>query len=366
MNINYNEERIDLDSLPAEKEIKGTKTLGCFMVGFATLWGGIPTAVLIGSLFSGKFEPAMLMILIFTVVGAVLFLVGLNQFFIKGTIKIGAEEISYFRKTLFKRAEWTEPVSSYKGVLYRSEYHSGGKNHSSYTLYIVELLHEEKEKTVQLFSSRSDGEVRKYWEDGARMLGKPALEKDGSGFIERDVEDLDKSVKELVQEKKIKVDFDPRSTPPDGLSVEVKDGLMCITLSTSPVPPVAALFMLAFPCVFIYIGFFMKEPPIIFGIIGILFLLIFGGVVVGSHFVRRQLQLSSSYVRSVLLTPWGGKMAVQLSADEIEQVTVKESSQTTRKEVSVKSDTGEITLGQSLKPEAQEWLKNCILAVISA
>src|SRR3990172_10032397 len=60
--------RLDVTALPATRVDKGAKGAGIFMMIFALVWGGVPTLMLIASIASGKFEPAMLFMLIFSVI----------------------------------------------------------------------------------------------------------------------------------------------------------------------------------------------------------------------------------------------------------------------------------------------------------
>jgi len=77
---------VDTAHLPFEWESsKGSKAAGVFLVIFALFWGGMPTAILVGSIASGKFEPEILFTLIFTVIGIGIFIGGLALFRYKKT-----------------------------------------------------------------------------------------------------------------------------------------------------------------------------------------------------------------------------------------------------------------------------------------
>ena len=77
----------------------------------------------------------------------------------------------------------------------------------AYTLHKVVLKHaREEDLDVLLYQSRSDRGVRLRAETLSRLLKRPILreEVDGS-FSERAVEDLDKSVRELVEEGSLRI-----------------------------------------------------------------------------------------------------------------------------------------------------------------
>lgn len=92
-----------------------------------------------------------------------------------------------------------EEIDRYAGIAYCEEFHAGSKNSSPYTFYIVELYHTDTKKTVIAYPSNSVHGVRAIWEDSCRQLNLPAIEKVGRTLIKRYVEDLDKSVRDLVK-----------------------------------------------------------------------------------------------------------------------------------------------------------------------
>ena len=98
------------------------------------------------------------------------------------------------------------------------KYHPGGKNRSSYTLYKVVLKHRADEvRDVLLYCSRSDSKHRHETEPFATMLQRPVLVDEGEGrYVERTVQDLDKSIAELVDEGEIDARFNPYDQPQGG------------------------------------------------------------------------------------------------------------------------------------------------------
>ena len=126
----------DINNLPATRVEKGSKGMGIFLIVFSLLWGGIPTVAGIASLMKGEFKPEMLIMLIFTAIGAALFMFGLSQFFKEVVTTLDEHSVRVKCKSLFGGAkEWSEQINNYRGVVSRSEHHSSGKNNASYTLY---------------------------------------------------------------------------------------------------------------------------------------------------------------------------------------------------------------------------------------
>jgi hypothetical protein len=356
----------DIDNLPATKVHKGSKALGIILMAFASLWGGIPTVALIASIASGEMKPEMLFILIFTVAGTGLFLFGLSQFFRKKTTTIATDDVRVESHSLFGRKQWTERLSRYEGVLSRSEYHSGGKNSPSYTLYIVELHHTDPKKIIRLYASRSDDGFRRIWEDYCRKLDMNAVEKDGDELIRRNVEDLDKSVKELVSEGKLDIEFDPSKPPPKGLRLQVKEDILEITITRKGFSVIGMLIAFLIPAIFVYCGFFIHDCPILFGIVGLFFGIVILSALIWSLITRPQIRLSREQIHVLRLTPWGETQGRTLRTAEIEMVKTGRKQGQGMKAVLLTTDAGEESVGDGLPPDALDWLKNCIMTVIAS
>ena len=357
--------RLDVSALPATRVDKGSKGTGIFMMIFALVWGGVPTLMLIASIASGEFDPAMLFTLIFSVIGAGLFAGGLHLLFSSTTTLIDRNRVTVTKKSLLGTKQWSEPLSAFEGILSRSEYHSGGKNRPSYTLYIVELRHADPKKAVRLYESRSDLDFHPIWEDYCRQLALPAVETDGDRLVKRDVADLDKSVRELVREGKVKVDFDPAKPPPAELSLRVDGDVLELTVVRKKSSPVGFAIALLIPCVFIYIGFFIKDCPIVFGIFGAIFLAIFAAVGVLSLLAREQISIGKDEIRSRQVMPWGVMEGARVRSADIEVVRIGKEAGAGRDAVLLQTDGGNVKVGEGLSSESLEWLKNCVTRIIS-
>jgi hypothetical protein len=357
--------KFDLTRLPAEaKNEKGSRFVGIFLMFFATFWGGMPTLMVIKSISSGEFEPEMFFVLIFTIIGTALFLTGL--WLLTRTVKttIHHDRIEQSSRSIFGSKYWNENISNYPGIVYRSEYHSGGKNQSSYTLYIVELHHPDKKKRIKLYSSKSDHGVRKIWEDCCRNLNMPALQADGNEMQERATEDLDKSVKELASEGKLSVAFDPSAPPPPGIQLTPKQDTLRIEIHASPMPIWGALIALGIPSVFIYLGFF-GPAPFIFGIFGAVFMAIFAWSMLWSVFTHEVIELNPNTIRLLRTSKHGDKLKHEIDGTSVESVSVGDDGNGQQKTVRIQTDMMTHKVGAGLKHDALSWLRDCILAVLT-
>lgn len=358
--------QIDLSSLPAVHHNSGSRFGGIFLILFSLFWGGIPGIIFISMVTSGEYESSMFFLLLFPVIGIGVFLGGLYTFTFRETLRIDATSVSREAKSIFGYKYWTEPLERYPGVLQRTEHRSGGKNSSSYTLHIVELYHEEKKKRIKLYESRSPNGFRKIWEDYSRQLNKPALEGSKGNMVSRAVEDLDKSVRDLAREGKLEVDFDPRKPPPDGFDLRVDGDKLRVSLPRTKSSIIGTLFFMAFAGVFLFIGFGIDDAPIAFGIIGLVFVLLIVAGLAWSRFTRQVLLIGKDRVRIFYETPWGDTTGKMMDASQIETVRIGyERNRNEREGVLLITDNATKKIGEGLPSEAQNWLKNCILAVIA-
>jgi hypothetical protein len=359
---------IDVSVLPATHVDKGSKLLGGFLMVFALLWGGTPAT----AVSSGQVGPASLFVLVFVAIGVAIFVAGLNMFFSSTTIVIDVHGINVTKKSLFGTRQWAERLDAYEGVLSRSEYHPGSKNSPSYTLYIVEMKHRERAKTVRLYESRSDIGFRAVWEDYCRQLNMPAVEMDGSRTVKRGAADLDKSVRDLVKEGKLKVEFDPTGRPPPQLSLRIDGDVLELTVVRKRMTSITGLLiLLAVPAAmaligFGVIGFLGKSVPVGVGVAGAVLFVLFLAFGIWSILTREQIRIGREWVETRQLTPWGANEGEKVASSEIETVRIGTEDGRGSDAVLLETDAGIVSIGEGLSPESMEWLKNCIMRVISA
>ena len=358
--------QIDLSQLPVEHADKGHRAGGIFLMLFAALWGGIPTLILLHSLIAGSFGAAMLGLLIFTVIGIGLFLLGLKFATTHRTIRFEPHQISLDERSLFGRKAWTEPKGRFPGIRARLEYHSGGKNRSAYTLHIVELHHEDKTKRIRLYASRSDSGFRKIHETYCRQLDLPALEGEGPSMTARAVEDLVKSVRELAREGKLNVAFDPDQEPPQGMRLDIDGARLRIALPRSRAPLTGAMIGLLVAGGLVAAGFGIADAPFFVGVIGLVLFVLIGAGTLWSAFATSVVIVAPDEIRILHHLPWGDTAGRTVDTGHIESVRIGRAIENQgRPGVLLVTDEGNVTLGQGLPRESLEWFSNCILAVIT-
>ncbi len=316
---------------------------------------------------AGKMQAELLFLLVFAVIGAGIFIGGLYLVTASTITILSREQVGVTKKSVFGTRQWTAPLCSFAGVRYRSEYHSGGKNSPSYTLYIVELAHEDCKQAVRLYESRSEAGVRGIWEDACRALNLPAVEGEGSNVVTRAVEDLDKSVKELAEEGRLQVDFDPSKPPPSRLSLKADGEFLELSVQNRPgVALFGGLIFLIVPAIFVYIGFFVKSAPVIFGIFGSVFMLIIVAGVIWLLITTEQIRVAKDEIHVRRQTPWGPTHGQRISTAGVETVRIGRRDGQGSEGILVETDAGTTVIGAGLPSDCLVWLKNCILKIISA
>ena len=367
----------DMEQVPCQHEVPDTKAGGIIMMAGAAFFVGMPTLYLIMSILDGEFKPAMLILLVLTVIGIGLFLLGLYLFSACTVTEFDGKTFRYRHKSVFGSKAWDESLSKYEGILARSEYHSGGRNSSpSYTLYIVELMHPDKQRRITLWQSRSSSGHRASWKKFSRQLALPALkqDEDGEEYTRSDAEDLDKSVRELAAEGKLEITFDSVANVPEKLELDIQGDQLEVVICNRMMPPgimltVMLIFFGPLATVTIWGGFFSVASNIFSRIVAVfvgvfIVFIVYRGIwlSVTTPLVR----INRKGLHILRRTPWGETQGTRIRADAIEDVRVgKATDRQNSSSVVVETDAGNHAIGARLDKDALEWLKNCILNKIA-
>ncbi len=99
-------------------------------------------------------------------------------------IEIHRDQITVTEKGIFGEKKWTEPVSAYKSLLHRTDLQIRSESEFGFmgpdrvylhTVYLLELIHPNHEKTLLIFRTPEEKVIRQMWKDAARALNLPAL-----------------------------------------------------------------------------------------------------------------------------------------------------------------------------------------------
>ena len=359
---------IDLDRLPATAERSGSRLFGVFIILFALVWGGFPIIAIAATWPPAETDSSLWLILLFPLFGAGLVLLGVHQMVWRKAIAIDHDSVQVRERGLRKQTDWSEPLSAYRGILRRTRQVS--RNKRRYTLYLVDLVHPDKGRTINLYTSASETRWREKWEHCARRLGLPALEEGDGDLVARDVEDLDKSVGDLISEGKIAVDYDLLSRRAEGVAVDVEGDTVVVTRTGPQNHIVASVLACLFPLIFIYVGFFLEDVPAgfgwLFGLMGCLFevgfLLGFGW----DRISRQRLRIGPDAVTINAIGPWGETRGFTLAIDEIEAVRVARKPGAQRHSLMIDTDRKSRRFGGGLPADTLDFVRNAILGKIAA
>ncbi|MFP4027586.1 MAG: hypothetical protein ACLFWL_07340 [Candidatus Brocadiia bacterium] len=350
------------------------------LVLFGVLWSSIPGFMMYKALTEGAPWFAFLVVGLFLSIGLVAIVKGIANAFSSGYWQFNADSVRRYYRSPFGTEKWEESLDRYRGVLRESEYHSGGQHSSGYTLYKLTLSHEDDEdRSVQLYCSRSHEKFRSQHERYARLFGLPALVEDEQGVTERAVEDLDKSVRERVAEGHLEVDFDPTQPPPDArLRVKTEGDKLSFFVPAQTVPigcvVLATVGFLGGIGVAISVlkGYLHLEGHAVLISFFVAALSLLGLLLaIAGKVISQVVTVSPEGVENWYTTRWGDFGHSRIPADAIEEILAQKnsrgaSSQSQALSVHVISDETTIRFGRNLSPETQKWLRDCLLAVLSA
>lgn len=113
------------------------------------------------------------------------------------------------RPALGKKKTIREPLKNYEGVMLRIEFFQCGFMNKN--KYIVELHHKNSQKTIPLYITTSDKNIRKIWETYAAKLNMPTLIETDEGILKRETKDLGKSLREMSKIYDLKEKITPQT-----------------------------------------------------------------------------------------------------------------------------------------------------------
>ena len=359
--------RLDLSSPPVEAHQAGSKIGAVFLILFALIWGGFPTVGLFSILQSGDLGPEAVIFLIFPVVGVGILLFGIHSFLWRRSVAFDGRAFTVTERGLKGEKSWTEPLSAYDGVM-RNTRRVKTRN-SSYTLYMIDLVHPDGDRKINLYTDTSVAGFRGKWESYARQLKLPAFEQGEGGMVRREAADLDKSVGELIKEGKVEVDYGALSRPAEGLAVDIEGDAIAITRTGPQNPWWGSLLAILFPLIFVGVGFFAPGLDLVFRVVfggmGLLFELLFAIGVYKDLTTRERLRVGPDGLRVNKAGSGGESEGKFIPAGEIEAITLKRKDNQWRPSVVVSSDRETLRFGSGLPRTSLEFVMNTVLAKIA-
>lgn len=213
--------------------------------------------------------------------------------------------------------------------------------------YIIELRHKNLHKVAPLYISTSGKNIRSKWKYYAKKLNLPALILTNDGLVKRDVEDLDKSVKELFREGKLKNDYNAADCLPESVILVRKKDKTVIKMAKIlwdayniiawGIIILAAAALLAF--VFAYDGGFSSTVFVIGSLLVLLCAII-------SLFRRDKIAIKKHKLVIVHKFPLRNLKKDEINKNDIEAIVVTENPATGRYFLSITSNTKNVIFGK--------------------
>ena len=324
-------------------------------------------------------------------------------------VVIDGRTVTVTVKRWLKGRRWTEPLGNYNGVRWQRYRIQTSTRDVPVTRdeqrfrHVIELVHPDEAKTIPLAvkttgrrhvleylierattrgaARRSahhaaESDLRPLWETLAASLGLPAIDaRDGASDVRQAV-DLDKSIRQRVDEGRIEADWSG-DTPPPSLAVEQRGSAddpasqeLHLTVHAASLPKPVFYILGGMGGFFLFLGVWNLEfRPVFAG-------LLLGGVAFGIWYLQRKnpnrIIITRKEVRHEDRLVQRRSFALPLC--EIESIHVRDrDSELTNtrtlklsgKELLLSTDHTERAMGAGLKDDELEWLRGYLVAAIA-
>ena len=184
--------------------------LGCFeLLSFLTVENNMTPSLFVYEIFS----------IVVIVIGLVIITISVISFIrYKKFIFDGRVFYITYRPALGIKQKFSESLENYVGVRLRVLFTQVGL--TTKNRYIIDLFHYDENKIIPLYISTINTDIRKIWEAYAKMFKLPALSVGDRGLVQRDYNDLNKSIKQLAEENKLPYIVGGKFPAPNSLNIK--------------------------------------------------------------------------------------------------------------------------------------------------
>jgi hypothetical protein len=165
--------RVDPGKRPAVGARRDGQPIGALILAIGVLWLAVPLPALLGSAPFPIAELGRGGAWASLCIGIALVLWGLRILIRRQTIRIERDDVHVRARHLLGVTSWSEPLASYRGVVWRSE--PIRRRSGRQTLHLVDLWHADRARTVTLLSSTSEAAARDCWRTWAQDLNLAAI-----------------------------------------------------------------------------------------------------------------------------------------------------------------------------------------------
>lgn len=274
--------------------------------------------------------------------------------------------VSVVHRPVFgEKKSYKDKIKNYEGVRLRIEFFQFGMLNKN--KYIIELYHKNSFKTIPLYISTSNKGIRKKWEYYARMLNMPTVIMTDEGMVSRDIEDLNKSIKEMAEKWHLSNQFDDRAPLPQTIAYVRKADKTVIKARKIRWD---AYNLIMWFCIFVLGSAFItalfsylkqeseRNSWVIAGyIVGLLFVL----ALVYSLFRKDKIVIKREKIIIVHKFMLFSRKKDELRKDEIEAIDVTVNPATERYFVAISSDEKTLVFGKKLPIDDLRWVKKFLI-----
>jgi hypothetical protein len=160
--------RVDPGHRPTIAQRRDSRPVGGLILAIAVAWLAVAARDLAagGSAIAGLGMAGGYLSL---AIGTALALWGCRVLMRQQTIRIDHDGVHVRLKQLFWITSWSEPLAHYRGVVWRSV---PIRRHGAWrTVQLIDLWHQDPDRTVTLFSSTDDRAAEEFWRAWAGELG---------------------------------------------------------------------------------------------------------------------------------------------------------------------------------------------------
>ena len=315
-----------------------------------------------------KFEPLINPIfydIIFMLIGLGMIVAGVASYLIYFKFICDGKTMTIIRRSVMgKKIAYKEKLKNYLGVRYRIVFYQCGL--MTCNKYIIELYHKDANKIVPLYISTSSSGVRSKWKEYARFLKLPAVINTDEGLMARDLEHLDKSVKEMAKVGLIVDNFDSYEKLPETLCyVRRKDKIVIKRKNVWDAYNIiawASVVTLSAFVAFIVFGtetFKQNFASVYYGIIAVYAMIMLIALLI--LFRKEKLVLKKHKIVHTHKYMLFSTKHDEIMKDDIESVEVTENPASGRFFVSLISENKTITFGAKLPISDLQWIKKFLI-----
>ncbi len=370
------------NSLPMGREEKGSKLMG--LVGLIIVIGSqlLLLRVILNTERPIDTDSIRQSALMFTVAFPSIGLLMINRFFNKKETIISHNEVRYIDKSLLWKKEWSEPLSSYKGVLKENDISNGGgffRKDGAHAPWKITLKHKtDSSRNIELYShSRPTGvepeNSDETWKKFARLLNLPLLEKTAIGEKSIELKSRDIPPKNSVRKDSEKTDeSEMRYKIGKSYKIQKKHDGYLVNIKTIK-EYFNSFFLYAVLYYFNNLFYDENHKSLAMLILSLFFMVltsIAAFLFIWKLLSKEELFFSNSKIKHQVRYPWGVKEKQILSTAKIKSIDIKKPENGFPFQINlpiiIENSGKPICFGNNMNKKDKIYIKNMIIKAISA